>query len=243
MHFRLTARDGHVGVGGVGFADTSLTVVPAAGPFRVTSQATPATVDANTHAGRDLGRGRHEHGPDQRDQRRADDVGERRRELPLVLAASTANDGSQSVAVPNVATTNARIMVRAVGNVFFDISHADLTINPSPTPSAANNVPDSGATVQYTDAPASAITVTAFDNDSPGSSLSAQAVGLPAGMSLSAGSPSGGPPGARTFTVSGATTAPPGTYPVVVTVTDGSHSNQTPSRSSSARGRRDVLCG
>jgi Ca2+-binding RTX toxin-like protein len=227
MHFRLTARDRHVGAGGVGFADTSLTVVPAAGPFRVTSQAAPATATANSPLVVSWDVAGTNAAPINATNVELTMSANGGESYPLVLAASTPNDGSQSVAVPNVATAHARIMVRAVGNVFFDISHADLTIDPSSTPSAANNVPDSGATVQYTDAPATAITITSFDDDSPGSSLSAEAVGLPVGMSLSAGSPSGGPPGARTFTVGGATTAAPGTYPVVVTVTDGSHSNQT----------------
>ncbi|MET0555766.1 MAG: Calx-beta domain-containing protein [Vicinamibacteria bacterium] len=49
--------------------------------------------------------------------------------FPLVLAASTANDGSESVPVPSGATTRARLKVEAVGNrFFFDVSDADFTI-------------------------------------------------------------------------------------------------------------------
>ena len=47
---------------------------------------------------------------------------------PIVLAASTPNDGSETVTVPNVATTKARVKVEAVGNVFFDVSNANFTI-------------------------------------------------------------------------------------------------------------------
>ncbi|HJU54508.1 MAG TPA: zinc-dependent metalloprotease family protein [Pyrinomonadaceae bacterium] len=48
--------------------------------------------------------------------------------FPYVLVASTPNDGSESVAIPNVDTTKGRIKVEAVGNIFFDISNADLTV-------------------------------------------------------------------------------------------------------------------
>jgi hypothetical protein len=48
--------------------------------------------------------------------------------FPTVLNASTPNDGSQSVTIPSVATTNARIKVEAVGNIFFDISDTNFTI-------------------------------------------------------------------------------------------------------------------
>ena len=48
--------------------------------------------------------------------------------FPTVLTASTANNGSATVTVPNVSTTTARIKVEAVGNIFFDISDANFTI-------------------------------------------------------------------------------------------------------------------
>ena len=48
--------------------------------------------------------------------------------FPTVLAASTPNDGSQSVTLPNTATTHARIKVEAIGNVFFDVNNSDIAI-------------------------------------------------------------------------------------------------------------------
>jgi hypothetical protein len=47
---------------------------------------------------------------------------------PTVLSNSTANDGSESVTMPGVLTTTARIKVEALGNIFFDISNANFSI-------------------------------------------------------------------------------------------------------------------
>lgn len=45
------------------------------------------------------------------------------------LAAGVANDGSQNIVVPSSNTTTGRVMVKAVGNIFFDINNANITIN------------------------------------------------------------------------------------------------------------------
>lgn len=47
---------------------------------------------------------------------------------PHVLATAAANDGSHDVVLPNVNSTTARIMVRASGNIFYDISNTDFSI-------------------------------------------------------------------------------------------------------------------
>jgi hypothetical protein len=47
---------------------------------------------------------------------------------PYSLATSTANDGSETVQLPDVSTTQARVMVRANGNIFFDVGDVDFTI-------------------------------------------------------------------------------------------------------------------
>ncbi|MCB0704348.1 MAG: fibronectin type III domain-containing protein [Saprospiraceae bacterium] len=47
---------------------------------------------------------------------------------PITLATGTPNDGSHTIVVPNNSTTQARVMVRGSGNIFFDISNQNFTI-------------------------------------------------------------------------------------------------------------------
>ena len=126
LHMRLTARDNK---GGTNSADTTLLLAPTAGPFRVTSPNSsgiswtagstrtvtwdvantdlPPVSTANVKISLSVDGGH---------------------TYPLVLAASTPNDGTESVIVPNVATTQARVKIEAVGNIFFDVSNADFTV-------------------------------------------------------------------------------------------------------------------
>lgn len=59
--------------------------------------------------------------------------------FPIVLAANTPNDGSQSVTIPMVNTSKARVMVQAVGNVYFDVSNTNFTIT-APAPQLSSVV-------------------------------------------------------------------------------------------------------
>jgi hypothetical protein len=52
--------------------------------------------------------------------------------FPTTILASTPNDGSQSIVTPNVATTQGRIKVEAIGNIFFDMNDANFTTNVGP---------------------------------------------------------------------------------------------------------------
>ncbi|MBP7865986.1 MAG: PKD domain-containing protein [Acidobacteria bacterium] len=136
LHFVLTARDNRAGGGGVDYDTTTVTTVGTAGPFRVTSPAggvwgagTTQTVTwdvAGTMAA-----------PiscASVDILLSIDGG---LNFPVTLAAGTPNDGSQAVIVPALHTTTARIKVRAVGNIFFDISNPDFAIcDPTCTASA-----------------------------------------------------------------------------------------------------------
>ncbi len=48
---------------------------------------------------------------------------------PYLLASGTANDGSELVVAPNVATNLARVKVEAANNIFFDVSNANFMID------------------------------------------------------------------------------------------------------------------
>jgi hypothetical protein len=76
--------------------------------------------------------------------------------FPTVLLSGTANDGSEAVTLPSVASTTARIMVEAADNYFFDISNADFTISAptvacgAPTALAVSAISATSATISFT---------------------------------------------------------------------------------------------
>jgi hypothetical protein len=47
---------------------------------------------------------------------------------PTVISASTPNDGTETLTIPNTPTTTAKVKIEAIDNVFFDVSNANFTI-------------------------------------------------------------------------------------------------------------------
>ncbi len=128
LHFRLTARDGHPAGGGVASSDTVVNLAPGTGPFLVTSPNAATTLDGLSTqtvtwnvAGTDAA-------PISTSAVKISLSVDGGFTYPYTLTGSTANDGSEAVALPNVTTSQARVKIEAVGNVFFDISDADFTI-------------------------------------------------------------------------------------------------------------------
>jgi hypothetical protein len=139
MHFRVTARDGYPNGGGTSFDDVVLTLDPTKGPFAVTSQATPGgTAQGGTALPVTWSvNGTQTLAPNVRITMSTDGG----KTWGQVLAASTPNDGSESVTVPDTPTTHARIRIEAVDNYFFDTNDAEFTVT------AADKVaPDSSIT-------------------------------------------------------------------------------------------------
>ncbi|OON67363.1 hypothetical protein B0919_18010 [Hymenobacter sp. CRA2] len=136
LHFRLTARDNRVSGGAVEYDTVSVPVIGTAGPFVVTAPNTNvtwrATVPqqvtwdvANTTAAPISAANV--------DILLSTDGGQT---FPYTLAAGTPNDGSQTVTVPATvpASTQARIKVKASGNVFFDLSNVNFALQVPTTP-------------------------------------------------------------------------------------------------------------
>jgi hypothetical protein len=65
-----------------------------------------------------------------------------------VLAASTPNDGTESITIPSTVTSLARIKVEAVGNIFFDINNANVSITAAP-PHVSSVVVNDGSSSQH----------------------------------------------------------------------------------------------
>ncbi|WP_051230545.1 zinc-dependent metalloprotease [Epilithonimonas caeni] len=127
LNFRLTVRDNKTGGGANGYDDMKVTVNEASGPFKVTAPNTAVSyAGASTQTVTwDVA------------STTASPVSCANVDILIstdggttwsTLATSVPNDGSESVILPNLDTTTARIMVKANGNIFFDVSDANFTI-------------------------------------------------------------------------------------------------------------------
>ncbi|MFT6148615.1 MAG: hypothetical protein ACJAUH_001301 [Saprospiraceae bacterium] len=130
LNFNLTARDNRAD-GGQSTSSDMVVTVAAVGPFQVTSQNTVetwATGESKTILWDVAGT-------------TANGINVANVEITLVnssgtvlstLAASTPNDGSESITVPNVTNSDTRIQVTAIGNIFYAVNSAIIALNATP---------------------------------------------------------------------------------------------------------------
>jgi hypothetical protein len=161
LNFRLTVRDNApfsstapISVGQTQFTDMVVTVSAASGPFTVTAPNTAVSYAGGSTQTITWNVASTTASPVSCANVKISLSTDGGQTFPTVLAASTPNDGSQAVTIPNTPTTTARIKVEAVGNIFFDISNANFTITSgsscgTPIGLASSNITTSGATVSW----------------------------------------------------------------------------------------------
>lgn len=131
MHFRLTARDNRAGGGGVCFDEIAVGVSGSAGPFVVTEPNTNVswtvgnfkTITWNV-AGSNIA-------PVNCANVAIELSTDGGLTFPVTIMSTTPNDGQEEIIVPNNVTAAARIRVRSVGNIFYDISDKNFAIQAS----------------------------------------------------------------------------------------------------------------
>jgi hypothetical protein len=138
MNFRVTARDNRDGGGGVGFAATQVNVNSGAGPFTVNQPSTGVTWQGGTAQTVNWSVASTDSGPVSCANVRITLSTDGGATFPVVLANNTLNDGSETITVPSAASSNARIKVEGINNIFFNISQAfeisPAAVTPTPTP-------------------------------------------------------------------------------------------------------------
>ena len=135
LNFRLTVRDNSpysstapLKVGQTAFADMVVTVTNTSGPFNVTSPNTAVSWVGGSSQNITWNVANTTNAPVSCANVKISLSTDGGQTFPTVLAASTANDGTETLVIPNTTTTTARIKIEAVGNIFFDISNSNFTI-------------------------------------------------------------------------------------------------------------------
>lgn len=131
LSYWATVRDNHIGCGCTA-RDTILIKTTGTAAFRVTSQNTSTTMTAGSSQTVTWNVAGTSSAPVNAANVQilfaADGLN-----YSTVLRASTPNNGSATVTIPNIMTSQGRIMVAAIGNLFFNINSANITVQPACT--------------------------------------------------------------------------------------------------------------
>ena len=129
LNFRLTVRDNRTGGGAINTADMIVTVVENGAGFAVTAPSGGSVVAGSNVNATWIVTGTNVapvNTPNVKISLSVDGG----YTYPYVLAASTTNDGTETVALPaGVTSSTARVKVEAINNIFFSISPANFAIN------------------------------------------------------------------------------------------------------------------
>ena len=130
LNFRLTARDNHAGGGGVCSGEMSVAVDGKSGPFLVTEPNTATTWDVGTFKMITWDVNNTNLAPVNCANVAIELSTDGGQTFPVVLLPTTPNDGEEEIIVPENVTAAARIRVRAIDNIFFDVSNSNFKIQP-----------------------------------------------------------------------------------------------------------------
>ena len=220
MIFRLTVRDNKVGGGGTGSDTMGVQVISTAGPFKVTSQSTSETWNEGEKKYISWNVNSTDIAPincSQVNIKLSLDGGST---YPITLVDSVPNSGMDSIIVPGVNTTQARIMVQAVGNIFFNINDRDIAINSSGFTLTSTN-PKKGMCL--TDTASYTLNLNQFIGFTDSIYLYADTI--PSGASVLFSENDVPAPRTITVKVFNAGTLTPGNYPVKIKALSGSKSD------------------
>ncbi|MGE5355933.1 MAG: reprolysin-like metallopeptidase [Deltaproteobacteria bacterium] len=150
MKFRFTVRDNNNAGGGVSWDENSITVASGAGPFEMTSQntATNLVTDGTGTFSVKWNVANTDKAPvncTKADIYFSNDGG---KSFPFFLA-STANDGEQTIPVPDYSTIEGRIMVKGQNNIFFDVNNSDIKVQAPCSPVGASFTPVNNVKYDY----------------------------------------------------------------------------------------------
>lgn len=161
LNFRLTVRDNApyssvapVSVGQTQFTNMTVTVSAASGPFAVSIPNTAVSWAGNSTQTITWAVASTTAPPVSCANVKISLSTDGGQTFPTILAASTPNDGTEALVIPNLPTTAARIKIEAVGNIFFDISNTNFTITAgsscgSATGLTASSITTTGATLSW----------------------------------------------------------------------------------------------
>jgi hypothetical protein len=130
MNFQVIARDNRAGGGGINTATVQVVVNGNSAPFQVIQPNSAVGWKPNTARIVSWDVGATNAAPINTANVKISLSTDGGLTFPTVLVASTPNDGIETVTVPNITTTTARIKVEAVGNIFFDVSNVNFAISP-----------------------------------------------------------------------------------------------------------------
>lgn len=221
LNFRLTVRDNSVysstppiKIGQTSYTDMIVTVSNTVGPFLISTQNTAVSyaggstqtlswsVNGTTGAPTNTSDVKISWSTDQG-------------QTFTTLIASTPNDGTEDIVIPGIITTQARVKVEAIGNIYFDINNANITVTAPPTGFSFNS--PAPTNINCASANPATVTLGTVSNGGFNTPINLSATsGVPSGTTVSF-SPNPVIPGNNAVvTLNNANTLTPGTYDINV---------------------------